>query len=407
MDLDIDAQTILPMLNVLCAEATESELLPLSYNNWTNHNVTSSNNLNISSTWRNSTALDPIFGFQDNSPPPVFWRLPAIKNSILNGNWNAMKAVYLLLAFAGQNQTTDYNFCSLSMSFRGGCSSELSVSASSSTLKSNCAAHDMSYDQPLHSDQYNPSTSWPLFAYQWAEAVALDSGKGSPNAAAPALLAELALQGPTFDPKRPLLVEALAVLAGNTLLDSMVDAPFNGSWPYNQPSLPTPVLQPIKARVIRSAYSSGGAASWENVFMLVLTMTFILSLFCLGFLLYISTNCSRLSGRAGLAGSGLREDCTDLDELFQIVLNSPQPGEGSPACDAKAKGGLANTKWHFRESAGATNKDGLDGLRVAFDGDEELANSPKNGYFSTLAPLHSDNGYKGFERLAVDEVDLA
>ena len=396
------------MVNVLCAEATESELEPLVYDKWPDRDPhASSSNMKIFTHWRNTTALDSIFGFQDDSPPPVFRLLPPETNSVLNGNWHAMNALYLLLAFGKPNQTTYYNLCSLSLSFLGGCSSELFISASSTSLTSDCDPHDMSYDLPLQLDQHDTPAHWANFSFNWAQAAGLDSGEIAPTSAGPGILADLALQESTHESTQPLLVEALAVLAGNTLLDSMVDAPFNGSWPYKQPSLPAPVLQPFRARVIRSAYLSGGGSPWQNVFMLVLATTFILSLFCLGFLLYISANCSRLSGKAGMAGSGLREDCTDLDELFQIVLNAPQPGEGSPACDAKAKGGLANTKWHFRESAGATSRDGLDGLRVAFDGEDEPASSPKNGYFSTLAPLHTDTGYKGFERVAVDEVDLA
>ena len=367
--------------------------------------------MNISSTWRNSTVLDPIFGFRNDAPPPVFWRLPDLRNSNLNGNWNAMNAVYLLLAFEADR----FSLCSLSMSFRGGCSSELTVSASSSTLSTNCAQHDMSYNQllpqfPQDAKPQNATLSnWVHFAYRWAEAVALDSGNSTTNAAAPAMLAEFAPLGPIFNPTRPLLVEALAVLAGNTLLDSMVGAPFDGAWPYQNASIPTPVLQSFEARVTRSIYVSGGNTPWKNVFMLVLATTFILSSVCFGYLLFISciSHCLSRFGRRDSTRNGLRQDCTDLNELFQIALNSPQPGQGSPVCNAREKGELQKLKWRFRNNTPATtatSPDRLDGLHVVFDGGEELRNiSPRSGYFTTMSPSHFGREPRGFRKLETED----
>ena len=323
LNLSIDAQTVVPVLNVLCAEATGQELLPF-----------------------NSTAFDPIFRF---SPSPSFNRLPGPNNSILDNGSYTNNALYLVLTSGPGHHPMNYSLCSMSMSLREGCSSELSVSTSSSTLNSNYAQHYMSYNQPLNLAQSSTPADWTTLASSWANAVALSTGNVDSNASTPHMLAELVPHGPALDTTRPLMVEALAVLATNTLLDSMVDAPFNGSWPFNTSTLNKAVMQPVMARMSMNDYASGATMPWQNVFTIVLAAVFVISLALFGYLLFISIlgPCFSYLRGANRNRSSLGQDCTNLAELFQIALNSPQPGQGSPVGIARENGKLQNTKWHF------------------------------------------------------------
>ena len=167
----IDGKTVVPVLNVLCVEASQQELNPLIYKNWSHPDPSATvTNMSKPANWYNSTVFDPIFGFDFASPPPVFLRIPGANNSILNGNWNVTNAMFLLLS-SGLGKEITYNLCGMSMGIRGGCSSEFSVSMRGSMLKSNCAQHDMSYDQPVNIAQNLTAISWAHMAYTWANAI--------------------------------------------------------------------------------------------------------------------------------------------------------------------------------------------------------------------------------------------
>ena len=385
--LILDAQTVVPVVNVLCAKASADDLVPLIYQNWSHPAQYATNvNMTIPSDWYSETVFDPIFGFRPSSPPPVFIRRPEPNNSLLNGNGHAVHSLYLLLAF-NESPEVMYELCSLSMRFRGGCSSQLTMSASGSVLRSNCNQHDMSYAQSVGPVQANISAAWTNLASGWAEAAALSSDLVDTNGGMPHMLADLC---PGSDPKQPLLVEALAMLSANTLLDSMVDAPFNGSWPFSSSPLKDPVLQPFTARVTMSDYASGETAPWQNVFMLVLGSVFLLNVGLLTYLIGISYACPGLSClRRG--SDGLRKDRTDMEELFQIALNSPQPGQGSPADRAQEKGKFQNLKWHFRDDIASPVLAGDEKLSIEFKGDVNR-NFTQSRYSSQRNLRSSPNG---------------
>ena len=224
------------------------------------------------------------------------------------------------------------------------------------------------------------------------------------------MLSELVMRGPSLDTEQPLFVEALAVLAANTLLDSMVDAPFDGSWLYKTNNVQSPVKQQFMANIRISDYASGCTDPWQNVFMVVLAAVFVLNLAFFGYLLYISAlrPCLLRLGRREPSRSGLKKDCTDLGELFQIALNSPQPMVGSPASVAQERGKLQSARWHFRNGPAARSPDGLDGICLAFDKEEKYGMvSPREDYFSSpkvprLSP--GRQGYRPYESLGFEEV---
>ena len=384
----IEARTVVPTVNVLCAQGSAEELVPLIYQNWTYHiNTTTSGNMTVPTGWYNQTVLDPVFGFDAGSYSPVFYRLPGLNNSVLNRNYKDQSSIYALIA-SGSKQQTDYNLCRMSMGLRGGCSSELSVSITGFILKSNCTKHDMAYDNSLELAQNDTPANWVELADSWAEAVALNTWDTDTNASTPYMLTTLTAHSQSANPTRPLMVEGLAVLAANTILDSMEAAPFDGSWPYPSATVEEPVMQPFTARVTMSDFASGISATWQHGFLFVLGSVFFLNLVFLGYLLSISAvrPCLSRVRKMDTSRYGLWRDCTDLNELFQIALNSPQPGLGSPVGVAQEKGKLYDMKWHFRNSAamGTPRSGGLDGLHLAFDGEENYRmGTPRESYFDS------------------------
>ena len=386
MNAMLDAQTVVPTVDVLCAQGSAQELSPLIYTDWSSpQSDLKTTNLPLPSGWYNSSVFDPIFGFNASSPPPVFYRLPGAYNSILSGNYDGASTLYVLIASAPEPQI-EYNLCGMSMGLRGGCSSEFSMSISGSMLRSNCITHDMSYNKSLKLAQEDTPANWVALAFSWAETVALDTGDKDTNAAFPHMLVELTVQSQSTSSSRPLMVEGLAVLAANTILDSMVAAPFNGSWPYQSKTLEQPKMQQTIARVTMSDFASGVGAPWQRGFMFVLASVFILNLVFLGYLIFISAirPCLSRLRNTDPSRNGLWRDCTDFSELFQIALNSPQPGLGSPVGVAQEKGKLHDMKWHFRNRAavGTPGGSGLDGLHLSFDGEENYRmDTPREGCF--------------------------
>ena len=311
--------------------------------------------------WYVSTEFDSLFGFSEAAPPPVFFKFPAANNSRINERNNSQydfryPAQYLLLA-SGQADQTQYNICQMSMSFRRNCSTRLQMSMISSKLSVKCDDPNMSYDQPIDLAQEYTSANWTNLAYGWAEAIALDTGISDNDAATPYMLAELAPLGPGFESNRPALVESLAILAAHTLLDGMVNAPFNAFWPYNTTSLNNSVPQFANARVKQTVYRSGIApeSAWQYLFFPILGTVFVLNLACFSYLLYISVFRAWFIRGADPRLNGLGKDYTETEDLFRIALNSPAPRLGSPMPGAKNEGSVLNARWHLREAAGGSN----------------------------------------------------
>ena len=332
--------------------------------------------------WYNSTVFDPIFGFSRDQPPPIFYRLPGVNNSVISHYSQSRYAQWVLLPTDhNHSNQVDYNFCRLTISLRGGCSSEMSMSMSSSKLSTNCAQHDVSFNQTL-APSPDLAWAWSNVSFQWAQAVSLDASYSDANSATPFMLSEFVPDSPVLPTKRPSLVESLAVLAANTLLDSMVDAPYNGSWPSTNTTLPSAIMQPFTARVTWNQYASPGAREpWQNIFMIILAAVFVINLICFSYLLYITLfracfSCFRPG--AGAASNrnrnGMREDYTDLNTLFQVALNSPSPRLMGNSPVRGKKESVYSKKWHLREGGlqGGQGLEGADGLCVAFDGEEEV-----------------------------------
>lgn len=135
----------------------------------------------------------------------------------------------------------------------------------------------------------------------------------------------------------PSIAEQLAVLAGNTLLLSSIDATFKTSWQYesNNSNILSPgVLEPFNATVISQEYCSGYSQEWERMFFIVLFLVFGTNFFCLVYF---------------FAQSGLVTDFTEQQNLFALALNSPPDRRLSGSCGAGPEGQQLNVNYRVRQ----------------------------------------------------------
>lgn len=326
-----------PAVNVLCANATEAELAPMIYERWPGHIDNGSwPRLNIPTvpSWLNKTALDDVFGFGQkyNRRPPVFSKFPQPYNAVFNETINCTEcdSVYVLLTPA---INTSYTLCSLRVFLTPSCSTEYNATMIGGTIKSHCddptdnlAYHKTNSSAPDHDLDRN----WPPVAGFWAYAIALDAGRADSNAALDHVLAELIPESPTLDARHPSIAEALAVLAGNTLLLSTVDSPFVHYWNQTRPSLESPRIEYFRATISTRDYASGGTQGWQNVFYLVLGSIFVLNSFCL-FWLFLR--------------KGYITDFIEPQNLFALSVNSPPGSALKGSCGGGPENEQLMTRW--------------------------------------------------------------
>jgi len=148
---------------------------------------------------------------------------------------------------------------------------------------------------------------WSRVAAEWALALALNDGINNANASSARLLTELVPTSPSLNPLMPSIAEALAALAGSTLLFSAIDAPFVHYWGHQTPVLAEPVTQGFNATVRTWQYQSKFTQQWQCAFFVVLFGTFVVSCYCLQYL---------VRHRKFLA------DITELPTVFTLAMNS-------------------------------------------------------------------------------------
>lgn len=324
-------------MNVLCANATEAEIAPMIYERWPGYaQLDPWPQLNIPTvpSWLNKTALDDVFGFgpKYNRRPPVFSKFPKPYNAVFNETINCTEcdSVYVLVTPA---QKTSYMLCSLRAFLTPSCSTEYHATMIGGTIQSHCddpkddlAYHNTNSSAPDHDLDPN----WAPVAGFWGYALALDAGRADSNAAANHILAQIIPDSPTLDARHPSIAEALAVLAGNTLLLSTVDSPFVHFWNQSHPSLEYPRTEYFKATIRSQDYASGGTQRWQNVFYLVLGSIFILSFFCL-FWLFLRT--------------GYLTDFIEPQNLFALSVNSPPSHALKGSCGGGPEKEQLLTRW--------------------------------------------------------------
>jgi hypothetical protein len=347
----LEASVPSPAVNVLCVGMNKSELAPLVYSEWPNaqfnataYSVSPPDNIPNYPSWLNSTVVDDLFGFGQKygQRPPVFGTYPVSNNTILNttGIWPA-DAIYLLGKPSISNP--EYVMCSMRAKQTGTCSTRYDAASSGALLSSNCE----NTSNPLQYNHENPSFTegmwspdWKNVAAEWASAVSLGSGITASQASTERLIMQMMpsydpiSQTYTLDPSLPSASEALAVLAGCTLILSSQNSPFVQGWNYTEPPdmLSSPVYQHFPATLQAVDYASGGTEKWQGVFYVILVFAFLTSAVCLVFMI-VEARGHQIT------------DFTEPQNLFALAVNSPRSERLRGACGGGPVGRQLKERW--------------------------------------------------------------
>lgn len=289
-------------------------------------------------TWRtNVTVFDKIFKFNDTTRHrPVFYSMPTLYNTEFDGEGTYRDMLYILLnsniSKSNAVDQSQYTLCGMNFTLMGGCSSVYMANNSGTSLMLNCQEQNqMTFPKDKVSFR-STSRDWVTVAAVWGRSVSLASGIIKGNAAMGSLLTQVAPTDSNFDSSQPSLADSLAILSAGTLLQSTVNAPFDGRWRFNStvggPNniLPMAVLQKFEAIVQVPDFSSGVTNDWKNIFVVVLLLVVILNIACLSYLIYLvlgGISYTRATGFKRLPPPGIEADITELRELFLVAIRSP------------------------------------------------------------------------------------
>lgn len=279
------------------------------------------------------TVVDDLFGFDETETHPIFPKLPQPYNTVFNYSTQyGHESVYLLAASA----TETYTLCSLRAVISPNCSTEYNASSSGGSLTSHCEPNNpLSYirSQPKVPDVNSDwAKDWVSVASVWGLSLSLNDGIIDGNSANARLLTQLIPTAGALDPSLPSISEALAVLAGSTLILSSQGAPFIHYWNYSSSvtTLKDPQYQAFNATLRSQEYQSGGNHRWQGIFYVVLAVVFVTNVFCLVYF--------------GISGSHLT-DFMEPQNLFPLSLNSPQSEVLDGSCGGSLDKEQFNARW--------------------------------------------------------------
>ncbi|KAK7183842.1 hypothetical protein DPSP01_004462 [Paraphaeosphaeria sporulosa] len=318
-----------PVMHVLCANVNETELAPIVYDVWPNNETVTITNwvsegVQANATTKNTTVLDELFGWtkKDNKTfndyPPVFPKLPLPFNTVMNHTtpvWGR-ESIYLLGAGANALNGT-YMVCKIHVTLTPNCSTQYNATGSGGSMEALCEDRDphMAYTYSNSSEKSVPLPDWRDIGFDWSNSMSLNAGITDGQAANARLLTELMLQAGTdgnFDlnPFLPSPAEALAVMAGCTLLMSAIDAPYVMFWNYTTeaPLLEDYTRQYFNGSVKAQQYASGGVDDASKAWMLILFLVFLMNILVLAYFLF---------------HKGLVTDFSEPPNLFALAVNSP------------------------------------------------------------------------------------
>ena len=291
--------------------------------------------------WLNKTTVDDVFGFGEkynlNRRHPVFPKLPLPYNTVLNTTKGVyVDSMYLLVASPQPLPETTYMLCSIRGSQTPNCSTEYQASMRGGLLKSRCdpTMDNLAY---IHSNHTVGPAVWSgdyiNVASSWATSLSLNAGTLDANASNARILSHLIPGKNILPPALPSIAEAIAVLAGCTLVMSSLDSPFVHFWNYSNTVLKIPQYQSFNAVLTTQDFSSGGTERWQNVFYIVLGGIFATNILCLYCL-------SRYEG--------LVTDFIEPQNLFGLSLNSPPSRTLNEKYDGKPSEEQLQTSWHIK-----------------------------------------------------------
>ncbi|KAL5398848.1 hypothetical protein PMIN03_001855 [Paraphaeosphaeria minitans] len=324
-----------PVLNVLCANVNETELEPIVYEMWPNTetvNMTNwrSDGFQANANTKNTTVLDDLFGWTKKDDrrfsdyPPVFPKLPLPFNTVLNNTsvpWGR-ESVYLLAAGANMDDGTKLNgtymVCQIRATLTPKCTTQYNATGSGGSMEALCEDKDphMAYKFSNTSEPASVSLpDWRDVGTTWSDSMSLGAGLTDGAAANARLLTQLMLKedkngNVDLNPLLPSPAEALAVMAGGTLLMSAIDAPYVMFWNY---TTSTPILQDYTRQYFNGSikaqqYASGGVEAASKAWMLILFLVFLTNILVLAYFLF---------------HKGLVTDFSEPPNLFALAVNSP------------------------------------------------------------------------------------
>jgi len=226
-----------PAVNVLCAELSAEEMIPMIYNQWPREyfNGTQPD----ANSWPNGfdlttipssqsvTAVDELFGFDDVNVHPIFPKWPLPYNTVFNHTGIYGRLAVYLLAISPNNRST---ICSIRATITSNCSTSYNSSVRGGSLKSVCEDQE---DPPAYRNSNSGAldgvwiTDWPDVASDWGLALGLNDGIADCQSANARSLTQLIPTSDALNSSMPSISEGLAVLAGNALLLSTIESPFN------------------------------------------------------------------------------------------------------------------------------------------------------------------------------------
>ncbi|KAL9084108.1 MAG: hypothetical protein Q9159_005403 [Coniocarpon cinnabarinum] len=384
---NIHASVASGALNVLCAEMTKEELRPFVYTEWPNANKSLDfanwvNNYAPHSEyvpnygpneWLNSSIVDQIFGFGPvfgQRRPPIFPRYPTVYNTLLNNTGAYAPLPYRdALYILGGNPDAEgnistYSLCQMRAFRTPSCSTWYNATSSQSHMVAQCEqANDPMQFQKTEPNaaRGNDTTSllWVDVADSWATAVTLNTGITDGNAANARLVTQFFPTERSFDPQMPSMAEALAVMAGGTLMMGTRNAPVRAMQDYAPDAkLPT---ETFSARLQSQQYASGPISGYQNLFYVILIAVFAGNVLVLTWL---------------IMNRGLVTDFCDPANMFSLSINSPPSHVFAGSCGCGPEGRQYRAKWFVN----------VDGEHVFIENSEreqELAENQAKGKAST------------------------
>lgn len=346
-----------PVMNVLCVNMNEEELAPIVYEAWSRNPV----NLtgwpqHIEALWNkpsnvNKTKVDEIFGWDlqsDLNLPPVFAKYPKQFNTLMNHTSKWGRPSIYLLGQGGQdtgsNTTGVYSLCRILAALSPDCTTQYNARSGGGTMDALCEDRaDLMQYSKRHPDSewVTDIPNWKDIGTDWANSLSLNTGISDANASNSRLLMQLMLKPTNTEPENfevdlspvlPSMGEALAVMSGCTLLQSMTDAPFEiKQWNYSSAILEPPETQYFVAALQAQQYASGGiedaaARGWVIVLFLVFIMN-------VGVLVYF------------IVHRGLVTDFSEPPNLFALAVNSPPSHLLAGSCGGGPEGEHYGVNW--------------------------------------------------------------
>lgn len=248
-----------------------------------------------------------------------------------------------LYFMVNSSNTANYTVCSLRSFLYPNCSTQLDVSGTSggSSLESHCEDRNdkEAYALSVPNSPISLSIDWVNYAANWATSISLNDGGFNANSSTARLLSQLVIPEPPVltEPSLPYLTpsiaEAVAVLAGSTLLISTTQAAFVHYWQYESSILNPGEYETFNASVSTQQYTSGYAQTWQAAFYPILVVVALINLFCF---VYFSLH------------SGLLTDYTEPQNLFTLAINSPPSESLAGSCGAGPERSQLQTDWFVR-----------------------------------------------------------